>query len=388
MKYKTPLEYGMLACDALMRMYAPEKLPPENKFFYHQGVFLSGMQNIYALSGEEKYFDYVKAYCDSLIDENGDLYAAYAATDASGFTVNVPASRAIRMLDHKQPTVLLYQLYDRTGDERYLKYLKKVAASMHFWPTNDYGAYWHTMYHSCQVWMDGAYMAGPLCVLYAKRFGDTALRERAIHQIFIMNEHTKDEKTGLYFHGWDPTKAAEWADPETGCSQEIWGRAVGWYAVAILDILENIPQNHPAVAQLKKIELDLLRALKKYRHPESGLWCQILDKPERKDNWIESSCSNLFIYSIAKAIRMGIADRDEFSDMLETAYNSSIALLYNDADGYLVIDHVCEGTCIESGTYGFYIHRKKIKNDLHGAGAFILMCAEMQRYNNFIADLK
>ena len=377
-----PVEYGEQACSSLMHMYKPEELPPKGVLFYHQGVFLSGMQNIYFLTKKKEYFNYIKNYVDSVLGPEGQLIGFEYEFD----TDETPelAKRALTMLDHKQPIILFYNLYDETGDEKYKKAIDTVAESMHFWPVNKCGGYWHMMTQHNQMWMDGAYMAGPLSVMYDARFGDEVLRERAINQIIIMNEHIRDEKTGLYFHGWDESKEAEWADKETGLSKEIWGRAVGWYAVAILDVLEYIPKDHPKRKQLEDIERDLLKSLVKYQDKKTGMWFEVVDKPERADNWVESSCTNLFIYSYAKAIRTGVVSDEEYGDVLKKAYCGMIDSLYYDEEGYLVIDNVCCGTCIDEGTYEHYVTRPKIKNDLHGAGAFILMCAEMERYENFI----
>ncbi len=377
---KTPLQYGELACEAMMHKYKAEKLPPERTLFYHQGVFLSGMQNIYLLNKDKRYFQYIKDYVDSVIGPNGELYGIcheLTTPDMPGLT-----KIALTMLDNKQATIILYNLYDETGDVKYMNAIKTAAESLYYWPVNQQGGYWHKMDQHYQMWLDGAYMAGPMSVMYSKRFGDAVLRERAIKQVFLMDDYMKDKKSGLYYHGWDESKTAEWADAETGLSANIWGRAVGWYAVAILDILEYIPENHPSVPRLKQIEIDLLRALAKVQDEKTGMWFQILDKPERADNWVESSCTNLFIYSYAKAMRMGIADKAEFEAVLEKAYKGSIDTLYFDEEGYLVVDYICIGTCIENGTYEFYINRPTINNDLHGMGAFILMCAEMEKYRN------
>ena len=379
---KTPLDYGKECCDALMKRYKPEKLPPEGSLFYIQGVFLSGMQHIYSLSGDEKYFNYVKAYVDSTIGKNGELY---------GFCHELPipavaekTRRALTMLDFKQPAVLMYQLYDKTGEEKYRRVIETIAESMYFWPVNRYGGYWHMMTQPFQMWMDGAYMAGPLSVMYAARFGGDILRDRAIRQIFIMNDFMKDKKTGLYYHGWDDSAAIQgfspmpWADPVTGLSSQIWGRAVGWYAVAILDMLDYIPKDHPDVPRLKKIECDLLVALPAFQDEKTGMWYNVLDKPGKKGNWVESSCTSLFIYSYAKALRTGILD-EKYAPVLEKAYSGLCDSLYYDENGDLTVDNICIGTCIDEGTYEHYIGRERLKNDLHGAGAFIMMCAEMQR---------
>ena len=375
---RTPLDYGKLCCDSIMHSYEPMKLPPEGTLFYHQGVFLSGMERIYKLSGEKKYFDYIKAYIDSVIDNEGKIIGF----ECESFSKDTPllAKMSLQMLDHKMPTILLYNLYDETGDEKYIKAIKTIAESMHYWPVNTVGGYWHMMTQHNQMWLDGAYMAGPLSVMYAARFGDSALRERAINQIFIMNDYMKDKNTGLYYHGWDESKEMGWADKETGLSGQFWGRAVGWYAVAILDILDYIPQNHSAVERLRNIEKELLESLVKFQDKKTGMWFNVLDKGDEPDNWVESSCTNLFIYSYAKAVRMGIVEKSQYEAVIEKAYNGIIGALYFDDEGYLVVDNVCTGTCIDEGTYEHYINKAKVKNDLHGTGAFVLMCAEMQHY--------
>lgn len=376
---KTSLEYAELACDAIIRYNAPHELWPKGAMFYIPGVFLSGMQRVWHLTREKKYFDYIKSYFDTVISQDGSLYGVcheLIIPETEGKSYNL---RALTMLDCKQPSILLYDLYDETGEEKYMKAIKTIGQSMYFWPVNQYGGYWHMMTQPYQMWMDGAYMAGPLSVKYAKRFGDPILRERAIKQVFLMDEHMKDKRSGLYFHGWDDSKTEAWADPETGLSSQIWGRAVGWYAVAILDILDEIPEEHPAVERLKQIEVDLLKALIRYQDSKTGMWFQILDQPEKEDNWVESSCTCLFVYSYAKAIRKGILEK-EYDVVFKKAYQGIEDRLYYDDKGSLVIDNICTGTCIESGTYDHYIKRAKLKNNLHGVGAFILMCVELELY--------
>ena len=381
---KKPIEYGKLACDAIMHKYTPDTLPPAKVLFYHQGVFLSGMQRVYLLTHNEKYFNYIKNYVDGVIGPNGEIPGICHELEDVDLHDESRRLRvySLTMLDSKQPSILFYNLYDETGEDKYIKAAKTIAESMYFWPVNEYGGYWHMMTQHNQMWMDGAYMAGPLSVMYAERFGDDVLRDRAISQILIMHEHIRDEKTGLYYHGWDPTKESEWADPETGLSQNFWGRGVGWYPVAILDMLDYIPKDHPQVEKLKEIVRDLLVSLVKFQDKKTGMWFEVLDKIDREDNWVESSCTNLFIYSYAKAIRMGIIGK-EYDSVLKKAYKGIVDRLYFDEEGFMVIDNICIGTCIESGTYEHYINRLTIKNDLHGSGAFILMCTEMELYNEF-----
>ena len=191
----------------------------------------------------------------------------------------------------------------------------------------------------------------------------------------------KDEKTGLYYHGWDCSKKEKWADPVTGLSGQFWGRAVGWYAVAILDIIEYLPKTHPSIDKLKKIETDLLDSLISFQDKATGMWYEVLDKTENSDNWVETSATCLFIYSYAKAMRMNIIDHKKYESIIHKAFEGLKSFVTYDNNGFLQVNNICIGTCIDEGTYEHYINHPRIKNDLHGSGAFILMCAELERYN-------
>ena len=373
---KTPLWYGEQMCRTMMKQYAPEELPPKGAFFYHQGVFLSGMQNVYELTKNEDYFSYAKAYVDSCITKEGEI---------PGFNHELITpdmewlqKTAITRLDNRMPCLLLYQIWQKTGERRYKKAIDTLIQSMYYWPINMEGGYWHMMDQPYQMWLDGAYMAGPMCVQYDNFFGASVLRERAIKQIFLMNDHMRDSETGLYFHGWDESKREQWANPKTGLSGQIWGRAVGWYAVAVLDVLELLSKDHPACPRLRQIAKDLLQNLVRFQDKESGLWYQVLDKPKAAGNWLESSCTCLFAYAYAKAMRLKILP-ENYGAVMQKAYQGIIRSLQTKEDGSLLLNHVCAGTCIESGTYEYYINRPTIGNDLHGAGAFVLMCTEIER---------
>ncbi len=377
---QSPIYYAKLACDEFMGNYSYRNLPPAGVLFYHQGVLLSGMQRVYVQTGNEKYFNFIKNYVDGVTGPNGEIIGFdHELVNAS--TPQLPR-QALTMLDHKQPVILMYNLYDVTQNEKYLNSIKTISESMYYWPVNNSGGYWHKLTEPNQMWLDSAYMAGPLSVMYSQLTGDNRLRDRAIQQIFIMDDNMKDKKSGLYYHGWDESKQQPWADKNTGLSSQIWGRAVGWYAVAITDMLDYIPEIHPDVPRLKQILSDLLTNLAQYQDKDTGMWYQITDKPGATGNWLESSSTNLFIYSYAKAIRKGIISKEQFGELTEKAYKGSLASTYVDENGDFVIDKVCVGTNIDSGTYEHYINREQIKNDLHGGGAFILMCTEMENYYN------
>ena len=371
---KTALEYGVMAVEALMHKYVAQKLPPEGSFFYTQGVCLWGVQQIYQLTRDKRYFKYIKDYVDSVIAPDGSIYGMVHELKVPKISRYAPKSLA--MLDCKQPSVLLHLLYDETGDEKYMKGIKAVGESMYYYPVNQYGGYWHMMTQPYQMWLDGSYMAGILSVMYAKRFGDNTLRDRAVKQILLMHDHMRDEKTGLYYHAWDDSKKMPWADPETGLSPQFWGRGMGWYPVAVMDILEYLPEDHPEAETLKHIVRGVFEAIVKYQDPKSGMWYQVLDQIEREDNWLESSVTHMFCYAFVKARRMGVIG-DEYDEVIERAYRGIIGNCYLDEDGYLVIDNVCRGACV--GDYEYYINRPKAKNDMHGIGTFCFLMAEIEK---------
>lgn len=357
MKNLTALDYAKMGCDTLINKFTVDKLPPEKKFHYHQGVFLSGMERTYFLSKEKKYRDYIKGYVDTYIDENGNV----SGCDVTQF-------------DDMQPAILLFSLYEETGDERYKKVLDSFVPHVEKWPKNARGGFWHKFEHPNQMWLDGLYMIGPYHAMYAAKFGKDYFFEVAYRQMKLMTENMRDEKTGLLYHAWDDSKVEPWADKETGLSSQFWGRAIGWYAVAILDILDYFPENDKRRDEFVKAEIDIINAIIKFQDEGTGLWCQVVDKPHEEGNWFEVSCSCLFTYAIAKAIKKGIIGWD-YIKYMHKGYDGVISVVQTDPDkGELYLDKVCVGTCV--GDYDYYINRDTVKNDLHGMGAFILMCTE------------
>lgn len=353
---KEPLFYAKTSCDTMMRKFDAPDLPPKGRFHYHQGVFLSGMYQTYLLSKDEKYFDYIKSWVDSLIDEEGHVEFDHG------------------QLDDMQPGILLYPLYDRTGDERYKKALDSILPVIMNFPRNEEGGFWHKDRYPNQMWLDGLYMGGPICAEYGKRFHKPEYTELVIEQALLMEKWTKDEKTGLLYHAWDCSRKAEWADPVTGLSPEFWGRSIGWVPVAVLDDLDFIDENHPKREALYDLVRNLLTAVCKYQS-QDGRWYQVLNKPGQEGNWVENSCTCLFVAAICKAVRKGIMDAS-WLEYAKKGYEGVIRSLEWDGED-LLIGNVCIGTGV--GNYKHYCDRPTSVNDLHGVGAFLLMCGEAQR---------
>ena len=353
---KNALDYAKLGADTLIRKFTVTELPPKDRFHYHQGVFLSGMERIYFLSGEKKYCNYIKDWMDYFIDENGkirfDIYD--------------------RQFDDMQPAIMLFNLYRETKDPRYRKVLDDFAPIVEMWPTNAQGGFWHKYERPNQIWLDSLYMIGPYSVMYASHFGKPYFYETIYQQMNLMRRNIRDSRTGLLYHAWDDSREAEWADKETGLSAEFWGRAIGWYAVAIMDILDYIPEEHKRRYEFISAGLDIINALIRFQDEETGLWFQVLDKGDHKDNWLETSSTCLFTYAIAKAMKKGFLHKS-YSKYIHRAYEGVINSLRFEAED-LIVTNICIGTGV--GDLQFYFDRPRIENDLHGMGAFLLMCTE------------
>ncbi|MBQ7572718.1 MAG: glycoside hydrolase family 88 protein [Clostridia bacterium] len=363
-----PVDYGMQALYAIMKRYEAKKLPPYHKislFTYHQGVFLSGMYGIYKKTGNEELFDYIKLWVDSTLKADGtvnDLGTGWVSLET---------------LDFRQAGVLFFPLYEKTHDEKYLNNVRYLVESLKDYPTNSKGGLWHMKYEENQMWLDGLYMVGPLMAMYAQKMNRPEFFDLAVRQVTVMYENMVDQKTGLLVHGWDESKKAKWADKKTGKSQEVWGRAMGWYVTAIVDILDYLPKEHTGRARLIHILADTLLAISKYQSDDDGRWYEVTDKPKEKGNWLENSSSCLFVYAISKAVRKGYIDKS-FKETAKKGYRGIINSLKYDNEGVLLLGDICVGTCIDEGTYEHYISRDVCTNDLHGSGAFAIMCGEYE----------
>ena len=192
-------------------------------------------------------------------------------------------------------------------------------------------------------------------------------------QALLMEKFTKDEKTGLWYHAWDCSKEADWADPVTGKSQEFWGRSIGWVPIAMLDELVYLPEDHKDRKEIIRLTVDLLKALIPYQDEETGLWYQVVDKGGQEGNWVESSCTCLYSAAIARAIKMGFME-EKYMDVAIKGYHGIIDRLRYNEQG-IIVDNICVGTGV--GDYAHYCARPTSENDLHGMGAYLIMCTDM-----------
>jgi unsaturated rhamnogalacturonyl hydrolase len=251
-------------------------------------------------------------------------------------------------------------------------------------PRTQEGGFWHKQIYPHQMWLDGIYMASPFLARYARMFDRPAALDDVANQIIWIENHTRDTRTGLLYHGWDESREQEWADPVTGCSKSFWGRAMGWYAMGIVDVLESLPRTHPRRTALVGILKRLSKALASYQDGETGLWYQVVDQGKRDKNYLEASASSMFVYAMAKGVRMGCLDK-EYASVARKGYDGLIKhLIKIDPDGTVNLTQICSvgglgGPQKRDGSFEYYVSEPVVVNDLKGVGAFLMASIEIDR---------
>lgn len=338
------------------------------KWDYVHGLVLTGFEALYEETNDQKYYDYVKAYADKLIDSTG----AIATYDISKYNI-----------DMIEAGKLLFDLYDETKDEKYLIAMQTLKTQLEDHPRTSEGGFWHKKRYPSQMWLDGLYMGAPFYAHYTVDFEDGKNLDDVAKQFELIQKHALDEETGLLYHGWDESKAMEWADNETGTSPNFWSRSLGWYAMALVDVLDYFPEDHPKHPELVGYLNSLAEALTKYQD-ESGLWYQVTDMGDKEGNYLEASGTSMFVYALAKGVNKGYLPQ-QYKAVAEKGFDGMTRDLIKVApNGELTLTQVCQvaglgGNPYRSGSFDYYVNEKKKDNDPKGVGPFILGAIELDK---------
>lgn len=340
---------------------------PSLKWDYCHGLELGAMMDVYDRYGDAKFYEYALAYADTMVNEDGTI-KKYKLTDYS--------------LDRINSGKMLFRIYEQTKNDKYKKALDLLRSQFDGQPRNADGGFWHKKVYPNQMWLDGLYMGTPFLAEYAYRNNEPQAYQEVINQIKIVARHTYDPANGLFRHACDVSKREKWADKETGQSQHCWGRALGWYMMAIVDDLDFIPQHEPGRDTVLVILNHIAETLKKYQSPE-GLWYQVMDKSGEPGNYLESSCSAMFVYSLFKAVRKGYIPSSYFA-VARKGYEGILnEFIKVDDNGLVSITKACAvaglgGKNYRMGDYDYYIHEQTRDNDPKAVGPFILASLEWE----------
>ena len=338
------------------------------KWDYCHGLELGAMMDVYDRYGDRKFFDYALAYADTMVNEDGSI-KKYKLTDYS--------------LDRVNSGKILFRIYEQTKDVKYKKALDLLRSQFDGQPRNADGGFWHKKIYPHQMWLDGLYMGVPFLAEYAYRNSRPELYQEVIKQIKLVAQHTYDPENGLYRHACDVSKTEKWADPRTGQSQHCWGRAMGWYAMAIVDALDFIPLHEEGRDSVLAILDNIAVQVKRLQSPE-GVWYQVLDKSGEPGNYLESSCSAMFIYTLFKAVRKGYLD-ESYLQVARRGYEGFLKEFVKvDGKGLVTVTKACAvaglgGKNYRMGDYTYYINETIRDNDPKAVGPFILASLEWER---------
>lgn len=337
------------------------------KWAYETGVFLKGLEAVWLRTGETKYYDYLKGVIDSYIEPDGSI-KTYRLEDFN--------------LDNINCGRLVLALYQKTREEKYQKAAAVLMKQLAGQPRTREGGFWHKQIYPFQMWLDGIYMASPFLAQHAQMFGQPAGFDEVADQIIWMENHARDRRTGLLYHGWDENRQQAWADPRTGCSRSFWGRAMGWYAMGIVDVLDFMPMKHSGRPRLTAILVRLSKALARYQDEKTGLWYQVVDQGNRDGNYLEASASSMFVYAFAKGARKGYLG-PEFAARAQKGYEGLTRnLIQPGTDGSVSLTKICSvgglgGPQKRDGSFEYYMSEPVVTNDLKGVGAFLLASIEI-----------
>ena len=335
---------------------------------YIDGCMITALLQMWKITGEIKYFAFAESFIDYYVSDDGSIL---------GYDVEK------YNLDDVNEGRVLFELYKKTGKEKYRLAIEKQKAQLDGQPRTNTQNFWHKLIYPHQIWLDGIYMAQVFSALYSKEYGGKDYSDM-LNQIKNVNKYMQDKTTGLYYHGLDCSKSIFWADKESGLSKNFWLRSIGWFTVALVDIIEII-DDEEARGELARIFADLIKSITAFRDP-SGLYWQVVDQPGRQGNYLETSGSSMIAYAMLKGARLGVIE-PQYAALGKATFDGICnKYLTVNEDGELNLGGIClvaglgpENNPRRDGSYEYYISEPVVENDAKGVAPFVLCYTEILR---------
>jgi unsaturated rhamnogalacturonyl hydrolase len=334
---------------------------------YVTGTVLRGFEELWRVTKDQRYYNYLKKTVDNVVNNDGSING-YRLEDYN--------------LDEIKEGCQLLLLYKETGEDKYRIAADQLRLQLEGHPRTNSGGFWHKKVYPWQMWLDGLYMGSPFYAEYSSLFGFTGDLDDVVHQITEVAYHTYDPDAKLFYHGWDESGFQSWADPVTGASPSFWGRAIGWYAMAIVDVLDYLPQDHAGRDTVLAIFNRMAEGLALYQDPGEHVWWQVTDQVGRDSNYLESSSSCMFVYALAKGVRLGYLDAS-YRDVAVSGYQGILDNFIDpNPNGTINLTSTCLTAGLgngRDGTYKYYtMQTSVVSNDGKAMGPFILASIEME----------
>lgn len=344
------------------------------KWSYTPGLVLQAISRVYEQNQDRDLLNYIYKYSDSLIAEDGTI-STYKLSNYN--------------LDMIKSGDIIYYLNNKKSEAKFLKVMDTLHKQLQGQPTTSEGGYWHKKIYPYQMWLDGVYMAEPFHTKYASTLvKDQKLKEEIynhiVKQFDLIEKNSKDKSTSLYFHGWDESKEQRWANKETGLSQHFWSRGMGWYSMALVDVLDYLPKEHKGYHKLVGYLNGLAEAIVKYQDAKTGTWYQIVNLPNKEGNYLEATGTSMFTYALAKGVNKGYLPA-KYLENAEKAYQGILDnFITVQENGVVNLNRCCAvaglgGNPYRDGSFEYYIGEKIRANDPKGTGPFIMASLELNK---------
>jgi len=348
------VDWSKAVIDSTMKRYTPDKL---GGWGYTRGLYLYGQYLVYKRTGEKKYLDYIKTWVDRFVRSDGSTDQGYSN------------------LDSMRSATLFVVLHQETGQAKYKKAADKVRTRFNSYPRTADGGMFHAASKVGQLWADGVYMAQPFIAMYAKAYNQPYGYDEAVRNMRAYFTHLKADN-GLLWHAYDADGSESWSKNPGRHSAEHWARAIGWFGMTAIDLLEILPADHPGRTDLVNMVKHLAVGYTRYQDQATGRWCQIVDKCSNSKNWTETSASSMYTFMLSRGVERGYVDAS-YRAVAAKGYQGVLAKTSVGSDGLTNIRDISEGTNV--GNADYYYARPRNTNDFHGLGAFLIMNEQLAR---------
>jgi len=341
----------------------------ESNWNYIDGCMLTALLAMTEISGDSRYADFAEQVADDFVQEDGSIRTF------------APEKRT---LDDYNESRILFPIAEQTGKEKYRKATEKQYRYLMEQPRTSEGNFWHKLIYPNQVWLDGTYMALPFAAMYQRYQGNGDYSD-IIRQLRVVRQRMRDPETGLYYHGYDASRKAFWADRDTGLSRNFWLRADGWFACALADLTGIIPEGKAENQEIAGMLAELMADVEKYMDPETGMYWQVMDQAGREGNYLETSGSSMMAYAMLKGVRLGVLD-NRYRKLGRKTFQGIMDGFLKIRDGLPELQNIClvaglgpENNRRRDGSYEYYISEPVVANDAKGAAPFVLCYTEIRR---------
>lgn len=333
---------------------------------YIDGCMIKAIIELFLITRNHRYLDFADAFTGRFVREDGSI----ESYDPKEYN-----------LDHVNAGKTLFDLYKLTGKEKYRRAMDTVYSQLKEQPRTSTGNFWHKKIYPHQIWLDGLYMAQPFYMQYEAEYNGCKNCEDSYQQFLQVYGRMRDPLNGLYYHAYDDSRQMFWCDKVTGLSENFWLRAMGWYAMALIDTMEVMPESMACQkARLNAIYKELIDAMLPYQDQATGMWYQVVNRGGIAPNYLEESGSAIFAYAIMKSVRLHYLP-EEYFKYGQKAFDGICSTYLSEKDGSLQLGGIClvaglGNTDMREGTFEYYMREPVVENEAKGIAPLILAYIE------------